>query len=164
MNSSQPNIRVFEHDIRPGVGLAALLLGAPEHSVRELLGQPTDVSVEEFGDGRDTRTWKYEALGLSLSFPEEDDHRLGWITTCCERATLNGLRIVGLTEEELLTADFGGLGPPVLEDDFEESGKDYVWDSAGVSCWVAEGAVVSVTLMPLYDETGKTPLWPAELR
>jgi hypothetical protein len=153
----------LEHDIKPGRGLGDLLLGSPEHAVREILGEPTTQTDSDYGDGQITRDWEYYDLGVSLSFNEDEDLRLGLITTENAGASLHGLAIIGLSEQELLSADFGGLGPPVLDDDFGESGKDYLWDSANLSCWVSDGVVVSVSIMPLYDATGDIPLWPEEV-
>jgi len=136
------------------------LLGLPEHEVRSRIGEPTIVNEEDFGDGDITRTWEYEKLGLFLTFSEDDEFRLGIITTENESATLNGLRIIGISEQQLLDAQFGDLGSPELEDDFEENGKDYVWDAASLSCWVSDGIVNSVSIIPLYDETGQIPKWP----
>jgi len=65
---------VLKHEIRAGLGLGNLLLGFNEHEVRDRIGEPNTVNEEDFGDGLITRTWEYEALGLSLTFSEDDDH------------------------------------------------------------------------------------------
>lgn len=156
-------MRDIEHDIRPGVGLGALRLGSSEQSVRALLGDPPDVKEVDYGDGINTHVWEFKTLSLSLSFSEDDGYRLGTITTSYEWATLGDSRIVGLTEAELLENDFGGLGSPKLDDDFGEPGRDYCWDALSLSCWVRDGKVVSVSIMPLYDDTGNIPQWPNEV-
>lgn len=155
-------MREVEHDIKPGGGLGPLTLGMREGSVRSLLGDPPDIRETDYGDGQMDRDWTYESLNLSLTFSEDDEFRLGAICTSFEWATLRGTRIVALTEQELLQGEFGGLGPPVLEDDLEESGKVYSWGTVNLSCWVVDGAVVSVSIMPLYDDTGDIPQWPKE--
>ena len=148
------------HEVRPGVGLGPLRLGAKRDEVLELIGRPTEARVVDYAEGVPTHEWEYETMGLSLSFDAEDDYRLGLISTSFERAILNGICVVGLSETELLDAEFGGLGPPVLDDDFEEIGRDYVWDSLNLSCWTQEGRVVSISVMPLYDTSGEVPHWP----
>ena len=150
----------IEHDIRPGVGFGPIMLGSREHDVSVILGDPPEVRDVDYGDGVNTRVWEFEMLGLSLSFSQDDDYRLGTITTSFEWATLGASRVVGLSETELLDGDFDGLGPPTLDDDFQESGKNYAWDAVGLSCWVSDGKVESVSIMPLYDDTGNIPQWP----
>ncbi|MAG57162.1 MAG: hypothetical protein CMJ83_12790 [Planctomycetes bacterium] len=150
----------FEHDVRPGVGIGALVLGMTEDEVRAMVGDPTAVDSEDFGDGIIVRTWGYDAQQLSLSFSEDDDFRLGTIASSCEWATLGDSRIVGLAEGELRATQFGALGPPVLDDDFEESWRNYVWDELNLSCWLSDGVVTSVTVMVLFDESGNVPQWP----
>jgi len=153
----------IEHNIRPGIGLGALVLGLSENSVRDLIGDPSDIREVDYGDGINTHVWEFEVLELSLSFSEDEDYRLGMIATSFECSMLRGSRIVGLSEAKLLDSDFDGLGPPVLEDDFEDSGKDYAWDWVNLSCWVSDGTVVSVSIMPLYDDTGNIPQWPNDV-
>jgi len=156
-------MREFHHDIKPGTGLGELLLGSSQDTVREILGEPPVVREEDYGDGVNTHIWEYEALCLELSFSEDDHYRLGTIATSYDWTGLAGYRIVGVTEAQLLESEFGVLGPPALEDDFEEFGKDYAWGEVGLSCWVTDGLVVSVTIMPIYDDTGNIPQWPTRV-
>lgn len=151
----------IEHDIQPGVGLGQLLLGASEAQVRSLLGEPTSIGHEDFGDGVLQHEWEYAYHGLSLSFSADDGFRLGTITTRYEWASLRGLRVIGLTEADVVAGAFGGLGAPTETDDCGEFGTYYGWDPQGLSCWVQDAAVVNVCIMPLYDEDGDTPLWPS---
>jgi len=153
-------MREIGHDIRPGSGLGELFLGSSEQQVRALLGEPTGVEHVDYGDHVVHHNWQYEVFGLSLSFAEDDGFRLGSITTEYAWSSLEGCRIVGLEESGLAAGGFGGLGPPVLADDFHDLGRNYEWESRGLSCWVSGGVVVSVTICPLYDETGDIPRWP----
>lgn len=151
----------IEHDILPGIGLGQLMLGMREHAVRSLLGDPSETSEQGSSDGREpNHHWKYEWKNLALTFGADEDYRLVTITTSFEWAALRGSRIVGLDEKQLLKSDFGGLGPPAFDDDFEEFGRDYCWDSINLSCWVVDRSVVNVSIMCLYDETGMIPQWP----
>ncbi len=147
------------HDIHPGVGLGELLLGTSEELVRAQLGEPPTATEKDYGDGVNHRDWDYEWLSLSLSFSQDNDYRLITITTSYEWATLGESRIIGLTEAELCASDSDGLGPPRFDDDFEEFGKDYYWDALNLSCWLTDGIVDSVTIMPLYDESGDISQW-----
>lgn len=154
----------FEQTVAPGFGLGPLLLGSSQADVRPLLMDPTSTECVNYGDGIDTQNWEYEVNQLSLTFSADESYRLGAITSRCPFATLNGVRIVGIEEEDLLRSELGGIGPPTPDDDFGESGRDYLWDSLNITCWVRdEDAIVdSVTIMPLYDEAGEAPQWLAE--
>ena len=151
----------MELEIKPGVGLGPLLLGSDEHTVRELLGAPSQASDTKHSDGDVSHDLGYVDLSLSLSFSESDGFLLGSISTSNESSLFRGFNIVGMNESQLILCDFDGMGPPALDDDFEESGRDYWWDALNLSCWVLDGVVTSVTLIPSFDETGNTPLWPS---
>ncbi len=156
-------MKTLEQRILPGIGLGLICLGHREHEVRAILGEPTEIFLEDFGDKKEAEhNWKYHQHGLFLSFAEEDDYRLSIITTQSEWATLGGGPIIGLTETELLSSQFNGIGPPYLEDDMGETGRDYSWDELSLSCMVDDDnrKVVSVSILPLYDETGQIALWP----
>jgi len=150
----------LEHDIHPGVGIGPLRLGMDRDTVRALLGDPAREDTRDYGEGDIIHDWEYEALRLSLSFASDHEDRLSCITTEADDATLSGEGIVGLTETQLLETHFGDLGPPVLDDDFEEFGKDFLWDDENLSCWLSDGYVDSVSVMPLYDPSGDIPQWP----
>lgn len=146
--------------IRPGIGLGNILLGSKEQSVRSLLGQPSSVQNSSYPDGDSSRDMEYDDLMLSLVFYESDSFRLSTITTSDEKSVFNGINIVGMSESQLVQCDFNGVGAPQFDDDFEEFGKDYCWDSLNMSCWLVNSIVTSVTIMPNFDETGDIPLWP----
>ncbi|MEM9378576.1 MAG: hypothetical protein AAGB93_01410 [Planctomycetota bacterium] len=151
----------FEHEVKPGVGIGALLLGMTRDEVRERIGDPTEIERTDVAGVTD-ENWSYDALQLRLSFGEDDEWRLWSINSSCPWATLEGVRVVGICESDLLALDFGGESAPELADDFDEFGRDYEWGETGVSFWVrAEDSLVdSVTVLPLYDASGEVPLWP----
>ncbi|MFT4649294.1 MAG: hypothetical protein ACI87O_001837 [Planctomycetota bacterium] len=115
----------------------------------------------DYGDGALCHDWDYEELDLTLRFSPDDDYRLGTISTESLSATLRWQYPVGMTEEELLRCNFGGIGPPQADDDFGEYGKNFVWDQLDISCWVHDGIVDSIAIFPHSDATGLIPIWPA---
>ncbi len=155
-------IQDFQHDIQPGVGLGPLRLGSTQDQVLSLLGEPTTREYSEPGRPTPFHDWEYAELGLDLHFSADDDYRLGTISTESTSAKLNWQYPVGMTEDELLRCDFGGLGPPRPNDDFAELGKDFAWDKQSLTCWVREGVVDSISMFPFYDETDMVPQWPAQ--
>ncbi|MFT7618039.1 MAG: hypothetical protein ACI97A_001678 [Planctomycetota bacterium] len=150
----------LEQNILPGVGLGKLTLGTSEEEVLALMGEPSNKGDIDYGDGVTIHMWEFEDDEISITFAEDDEFRLGSITTGLDTATLMGLPIIAQSEEEMLKCKFGDLGTPELEEDAGDSGKDYCWDEANLSCWVADDHVISVSIMPLYDESGDIPVWP----
>ena len=158
--STLSRLSVMDQMIKPGVGLGEILLGSREASIRAMLGTPTSIRNVEHADGDSSRDWEYDSLMLSLVFSASDDYRLGTITTSSISSVFAGENVVGMPESRLLQCDFDGIGPPMLEDDFEECGKDYCWQSLNLSCWVLDGVVTSATIIPLFDPSGNIPQWP----
>lgn len=146
--------------IQRGVGIGNVRLGATPTELRALLGPPD--RIEGPASDLEDEWWYYDALQLELSI-DRDSERLDGITSNSSAALFRGARIVGLTEEELLAGRFGGAGPPELDDDFEEFGRDYIWRDLEMSCWVdpGTGCVTSVHVMCFYGADDE-PIWPGD--
>ncbi|HPD48625.1 MAG TPA: hypothetical protein PLY61_17195 [Anaerohalosphaeraceae bacterium] len=149
-------------EIKPFVGIGGLFLGMSKEDVRRAMGEPDDRSVQTHeGDNSRDETWEYSETGLDATFSSVDDWVLGSITVKSQIAELQGLRLVGMTEQDYLekVRDAGMILQ--LEDDFRELGsRDYSCDAMGLSFWVHDGVLQSITIYPKYDESGDTPLWP----
>jgi len=48
----------------------------------------------------------------------------------------------------------------ILDEDFEENGKCYVYTNKEITFWVSDGIVDSLTIFPEYNSTGEIPIWP----
>lgn len=148
-------------EIRPGVGFDNLRLGMTRDRVRALIGAPESTEVYDYADGSRVESWGYADNTLDLSFASDHDWLLSSITVCDTEAVLAGQRFIGMPEKELIArASQTAVGRITLEDDFAESGRDYSCDALGLSFWVVDGVVDSITLMPLYDASGNVPRWP----
>lgn len=150
----------FEQKVLPGVGLGQLILGSSKDEVTELLGKPSHEEVLDYGDGVPIHMWEFEDEELSVTFAQDDGFRLGSITTGHDATTLFDLPIIAISEADLLKTKFGSMAAPELEEDGDEAGKYYGWDDENLSCWVADGFVISISIMPLYDPSGEIPVWP----
>ncbi len=149
--------------IKPLIGIDGLSLGVTKSEARNILGDPDKCSMKEYKyDKSRDEGWEYFQLGLELTFSSDDDWLLGTIGVTSEEATLAGHHLVGLDEKKLLKIlDQIDIGPIVLESDFTELGsRDYVCDKYGLSFWVQDGVVTTITIIPDYDESGTVPLWP----
>lgn len=147
--------------IKPGVGVGSVLFGLSRDEIRINLGKPELIEKIDYNDGTISETWHYPVEDLTLSFDSDDEYRLTMVIVGAKDAMLGGKRIIGLSESKLSQRiEDLGYGKVVLDDDFEENGRDYICDEDSISFWVSEGHVVSVTVLPWFDETGEIPLWP----
>lgn len=146
----------------PFHGVAPFVLGMRREQTEALAGKPDAFSNESFLDDVNQESWRYEAPGVVLDFTEEDGWRLATITVESREVDINGVRLVGQAQEELIAAAAAaGIHDLVLADDLEENGVCYESDACGLMVWVDNGVVVNFTLFPKYDEAGEHPLWPA---
>ena len=143
-------------NILPHVGIENVVLGSTKEAIRALLGEPDNIEHDVWPDDTQSETWAYEDMGFELGFNSEDGWKLGVITTTSSAASLEGVKPIGLEENELTK-----LLPGVkLDEDFKESGKDYIYPEKEISFWIADGLVVNITVFPEYDKTGNIPIWP----
>lgn len=123
--------------------------------ILQTLGEPQGRTVGDIGDNSEIECLQYASPALELSFMSEDDDRLGTITVRNPDATYDGQRVLGTPIVELLER-YPNLK---LSDDFEEKGQDYIDDPKGLSFWVIDGVVDSVTIFPDWVDD-HTPRWP----
>lgn len=146
-------------EIQPFVGFGQIKFGQTLDQVKSLLGEPTSSTKEKYDDGTNDVSLLYGDLGAELSFMSEDDFRLGLITCYAPSFVLEGTAYIGLSE-----TDFANIAPFTdLEQDEEfatPESKDFTSDSLGLSFWVQDGFVESITLFPKYTEDGENIVWP----
>lgn len=149
-------------EILPHKGFGLVKFGMTKDKVESQLGKPSEVYEEEV-DGVTEIVVDYENIGVDLSFSSADNFRLGTMSFYESDTRLMGVEFIGLTEEELLTkANSAGITDLELEDDFEDlDSKDYYSDEFGLSFWLQEGVVDSITVFPAYDpEDEERAIWP----
>ena len=126
---------------------------------RSLWGQPESIkyfiAIEERPEDRSVE-WKYRN-STTLSFDSNENFMLSSINIASVGAILNGVNVIGISEEEL-KRNFSDV---VLDDDFEENGKDFIISELEISFWVIDGFVDNITIFPEYDDTGNTAIWPS---
>ena len=148
--------------IKPLIGIEGLSLGLSMEEVVSILGKPDKRSLRKFKDGSCDKYWDYLTLGLELTFSSDNNWLLGRITAQAKDSKLEGKSMIGLDEMKFLEMlKKTNISPIALEDDFRElDSKNYVCDKLGLSFWVHEGELESITIFPEYDKTGDIPLWP----
>jgi hypothetical protein len=124
-------------------------LGQPERieHFAALKERPEDRSVE----------WIYDVC-IQLTFASDDQFLLGCIEVSSMGATLDGLSIMGCTENDL-KRHFPELQ---LDDDRGEFGQYFVLRERELSFWLLNGVVDSVTVFPEYNDTDEFPVWPSQ--
>jgi hypothetical protein len=145
-------------EIIPFVGFGQIKFGMSLEQVKGFLGEPTENVREKHDDGTDDISWIYGELGAELSFMSEDDYRLGVISCYAPSFTLDGKAFNGMSEADFLKeASFDDL---TMDEDIPElNAKDYTIDSLGLSMWIQDGVVDSITIFPRHlDE--ETVEWP----
>ena len=147
-------------EIQPFVGFGQIKFGMTIDQVKLLLGEPTSSTKDKHEDGTDDVSLLYGEQGVELSFMSEDDYNLGLITCYAPSYTVDGTSYTGLSEADFLkNAKFDDL---VQDEEFAEpDSKDYNAESKGLSFWVQDGFVESITLFPEYSEDGEEIIWPS---
>lgn len=148
-------------EIIPFVGFADIKFGFTEEEVVAKLGPATHRETEDFEDGSNDFSLKYEKLGVDFTFHSEDDFLLGTITFFGRDYTMLGHSIIG-EEEGIFVANAASRGfeDLTLEDDFDDlDSKDYFSEKYGISFWLYEGRVDSITIFPKYSENDEV-VWP----
>jgi len=151
----------MKNEIIPYVGFDKIKLGQTLGQIELLLGKATEKNRETFSDDSLTMTLKYHNLGIDLNFSSDDDFRLGTMTFYSKEFTLNGINLIGLKEIEFMMKSKMVFSDLELDDDFKElNAKDYTSNSNGISFWIENGIVESISIFPDYQDDDETPIWP----
>ncbi len=158
---SFPLCIIMKTEIIPYVGFDKIKLGQTLGQIELLLGKATDRIKENLFDDSISITLKYPNLGVDLDFSSDDDFRLGTMTFYSKEFTLAGMNLIGLNEIEFIMKSQMVLTDLELDDDFKElNSKDYISNSNGISFWIHNRIVQSISIFPEYQKDEETPIWP----
>jgi len=145
-------------EVVPHTGLGKVKLGMTMPQVASELGEPDTKSSDRVGDS----SWYYKTQGIRCDFSADDSWRLGSIEVSTPAFCLYDDSIGGRSEAELCELrDSGRLKGLVLDEEFPElEAKEYACDSLGLSFWICDGVVQSMTIFPRFDASGEVVLWP----
>ncbi len=151
-------------EIIPFVGFDQIRLGQTLGQTELLLGKPSEINKEIFRDESLDMIMKYHDLGVDLTFSADDDFLLGSITFLSRNYLLKGISLIGLPEDEFLRMG-SALYPDLQIDDHltELNAKDYISDSNGLTFWIQDGIVESISIFPDYEDDDDTPIWPSKM-
>ncbi len=153
-------------DILIGKGFDEIRFGMTRQEVKEILGEPDEIdeyaSSEEAEDN--TEAYHYDELELSVSFDELDNWQLGSIAVSNPDAVLDGLKLVGISDEDLLEKISNiELGEYEREDVSSPESPDHEVISfydASINFWLENGAVTEIQFGPLWDDENEEVIWP----
>ncbi|WP_027471691.1 hypothetical protein [Saccharicrinis fermentans] len=155
-------------EILIGKGFDEIRFGMTREEVKAILGEPDEIdayaSSEEAEDN--TEAYHYDELELSVSFDELDDWRLGSIAVSTSDAVLEGLKLVGNTDDDLLAkVSVLDLGEYDREDVSSPESPDHEVISfyeASVNFWLENGAVTEIQYGPIWDDEKEEYIWPED--
>ena len=148
-------------EIIPYFGFDKIKLGLTLGQIELLLGKASENNKETYSDNSIDMILNYHNLGVDLTFSSDDNFRLGTITFYSKDFSLKGKKLIGLNEKEFVKNSKLILSDIELEDDFQElNSKDYISNSNGISFWVDDGIVESISIFPDYKNDDETPIWP----
>lgn len=161
--------------IKPLEGIGEVSFGMSVAEVRRVLGDP-EKSVIDIQEDRTnltsnrlvySRKWVYPSLGIVLSFTAPNelafDLRLRSITIDGSDATLDGVRLLGLSEKDFLNAiastrigvvELISKLQPVEWADPDCEIREYACERVRMTFWIENGMVTSISM---WDEWRATP-------
>lgn len=143
-------------EIIPFVGFNDIKFGYSKDEVKKIIGTPDTTESVQFPDGSSTDSWMYNNLEIELNFDSDEEYRLSRITFYSPTAVLEGVCVIGKSEEELVKCF-----PKVYLDETNlNSGGNYEYLEKDISFWVVDGVVANFTLFVQFDETRHGILWP----
>jgi hypothetical protein len=161
--------------IKPLQGIGDINFGMAAAEVRRLLGEPEKSVIDIRENSANltssrltySRKWAYPSLGIVLSFTAPNElafHlRLRRITIEDADVTIDGIRVIGLTENEFLKAiartqisDIHLVSnvQPIEFVDPECDIREYVCERVRMSFWIERGIVTSISM---WDELRTKP-------
>ncbi len=147
--------------ITPKVGLDNIKFGMFRTDVEKILGPPEQITTDE-SHNDSFIIWYYWSKRVSFSFDSEVDFRLTTIEMFNPEATLYGISIIGMTEDEAQKVLFSnGHKNPVISD---ESQDEFNWklmdyEDSDLNVWFEDGVVNSVQWGVNIDENDQE-CWP----
>jgi len=153
-------------EIKHGQGLGVLKFGMRKSEVKLLLGEPSFIDEYSHSDSANdlTESWEYDDLALSISFDEEENWKLTMISVSADFYQLEGESLIGLNEENVITAltslKFEDLE---LEDCSEIDGENHKVievEAQSINFWFIDGVLDEIQWSPLFIDDD-TIQWPA---
>jgi len=125
--------------INPSLNHYNVKFGMKRNKITSKLGKPSSRRTINIGGGDYLDCWDYEYHKIELVFDSDNDFRLSQISFFSNKAEVNDIGIIGLTEKELLEK----LPRLRLLDEKDECGYNYGLPGENIQIYVSEGTVDS---------------------
>ncbi len=150
-------------EIIPFTGFDDIRFGMSKDDIIDEMGIDVEEVVDEHEDGSKSHTLLYDEEGCAFIFSSDDDYLLGTITLYAPDFLLEGVELIGVSEKKFLEKAKDIVPDLELEDEYDDvDSKDYSSELLGLSIWIQDGIVDSITLFPKYAEDNNTILWPED--
>ncbi len=151
MNGAMKNILI-------GEGLDKILFGMTREEVKKIWGQPDEIDSYTSSEleNDNTEAYHYDEHEVSLSFDELDDWRLNTIAISDPEVILEGLKLIGSSDDELLAKisvlDIGeyereDISSPEIPDHEVISFYD-----VNLNFWLENGVVTEIQFDPIWED------------
>lgn len=143
-------------EIIPTKGFDKLIFGMSKDQVKEILGEPSEIEIDN-EDGEVTEHWHYDEIETSLLFSKDHEFKLLSIATSNPSSKIQGEKLIGLTETEMLDvleridADEDLEYEDVSSDEFPDHILVYCYDLA-MNIWLDNGKVTELQWGPISNE------------
>jgi hypothetical protein len=152
-------------EIKPGIGLGVLQFGFTQDVVRELLGEPDEIELDEFeepSEDNQSITWHYDELDISIGFEKEYQWRLSTISVTDAFYQIAGEALIGMDEKGLMKK-LSGLKIEDLvaidQEDLDEEQELLISEKSSLFFWLEAGQLLEIQFSPIFDENDQ-PIWP----
>ena len=152
-------------EIKPGIGLGLLHFGFTQDGVRDLLGEPDEIELDEFEEESEegqSVTWHYDELDISIGFEKEYNWRLSTISVTDDFYHLQGEALVGLDEKSLMKK-LSALKIDDLvaidQEDLDDNQELLISEKSSLFFWLEDGHLLEIQYSPQFDQNDR-PIWP----
>jgi hypothetical protein len=131
-------------DIKPGIGLSALLFGATMGEAEKIFGKPEEVELLDDIEDCQATVWHYWENGFTLFFDEQDTQNFNCVEIDAPDTLLWGKKIFSLTEQQLIQL-FKSKGITQYETEEHEWGESRLsFDAANIDFYFEKNKLSSV--------------------
>ncbi len=151
-------VMVPNFKVNPGIGIGAVRFGMYQNEVKEILGEPEEISEDTDFEEEVDITWYYNGGEFIACFDETDDYKLSLVEVDDNRVELFGQKLLGMSLEAakkfLIENNITDLAEESLDDEIILSSSEF-----GFDFYFDDNRLNSVQLSPLYKDDN-TIDWP----
>ena len=145
--------------ILPNKGVGDLKLGSSKQEVIAYFGNADETTINTC-NGVEVLRWK---KGIECVFLQEMNWRLNSISLAHSDAVLADQKVIGQSQDEIITSLADDFGKPELSDQSEKVDEETFWmadyDQVGMSLWFENGSLSAVSVCAnTWDRRDGTPI------